>query len=104
MTTAISESSLAQSKKPELAQYEMERIREAAAVTRNIRGMAPYLPRKLSRALLQLLFACDSIYEVIQGELGEDAAGHPIGNLTLRESPTLPAAHQPKLDDGATNI
>ncbi len=97
MTTAAIETRIAQSKKPVLAQYEMQRIREAAAATLNIRHLAPFLPYSLDRATLQLVAACDAIVQVIQGELGTNAEGEPEGNLILRASPNLPAAQQPKL-------
>ena len=88
---------LTQSKrKAVLAQFEMARIREAAATTLNIRNLAPFLPYDLDRATLQLVAACDAITKIIVGELGIDGLGDPVGNLVLKESPVLPAAHQPK--------
>ena len=97
MTTATIETRITQSKKPVLAQYEMERIREAAAATLNIRHLAPFLPYNLDRATLQLVAACDAICEIVQGSLGTSAEGEPEGDLVLRASKNLPAAHQPKL-------
>lgn len=97
MVTAIQQTSLAQSKKPLLGQLDLRCIREAADRTLNIRRVAPHLPRDLTRAELQLLAACDAICEIVQGEFGEDGLGEPVGNLALKESPSLPVAHQPKL-------
>ncbi len=88
---------LAQSKKPLLGQLDLRCIREAAARILNLHEVAPYLPRDLSRAELQLLNLCEGICEIVKGELGEDAEGDPVGHLELRESPDLPAAHQPRL-------
>ena len=94
MTTAT-EYRISQKKKPDMAQFEMERIREAAAATLSIRDLAPFLPHDLSRAMLQVIAACDAIVEVIQGGLGTNSAGEPEGDLVLRESPNLPTAPQP---------
>ena len=88
---------LAQSKKPLLGQIDLRAVREASARIRNLHGAAPYLPRDLSRAELQLLALCDAICELVVGELGEDGNGDTVGGLRLQESPILPAAHQPKL-------
>lgn len=104
MVTAIQQTSLAQSKKPLLSQLDLRCVRDPATRILNLRGVAPYLSHDLTRGELQLLAACDAVCELIQGELGEDSLGDPIGNLLLKESPTLPAAQLPKLDNGATNV
>ena len=106
MATVVTETRIAQRKKPLLGQLDLRCIREAAARILTLRGVAPYLPRDLSRAELQLLTACDAICEIVKGELGEDSLGDPVGDLVLREAHDLPAAHQPKLtgDNGARSI
>lgn len=84
-------------REPLLAQLDLRCIREAAARIVVLRQAAPYLPRSLSCAELQLLTACDAIVELIQGEYGEDGNGDTVGDLTLREVPGLPVCHQPRL-------
>ena len=85
---------------PLLGQSDLRRIREAAARTLLGRRLAARLERRLSRAELQLLTACDAICAIVVGEYGEDGLGDPVGDLTLRERPGLPVAHQPKLTNG----
>ena len=87
-------------RKPLLGQVDLRRIREAAARTLLGRGLATRLERRLSRAELQILALCDAICAVIVGELGEDGDGDTVGELVLRESAVLPAAHQPRLIGG----
>lgn len=84
-------------RKPLLGQLDLRCIREAAARTLLGRTLATRLERRLTRAELQLLVACDAICEIVNGELGEDGLGDPVGDLVLRESPILPSVHQPKL-------
>lgn len=93
----VQQARIAQQKEPLFGQRDLRYIREVAGRTLIFRRMAGKLDRRLSRAELQLLTACDAICEVIKGELGEDGTGEPQGDLVLRESPILPAAHQPKL-------
>ncbi len=83
--------------KPLLGQPDLWCIREAAARIVNIGDVALYLHRDLSRAELQLLALCGVVGEIIVGEFGEDGEGEPIGDLTLRARPQLPAVHQPRL-------
>lgn len=101
MATVVTETRISQRKKPLLGQLDLRCVREAAARVLNIRGVAPYLPRDLSRSELQLLTACDAICEIVKGEFSEDGLGDPVGDLVLKESPNLPVAHQPRLDNGA---
>lgn len=91
---------IAQQKKPLLGQPDLRCVREAAARILNLHGVAPYLPRDLSRGELQLLNLCEGICEIVKGELGEDGEGDSVGDLKLQESRTLPAAHQPRLVGG----
>ena len=84
-------------RKPLLGQLDLRCIRDAAARTLLGRKLAERLERRLTRAELQLLTACDAICEIVVGEFGEDGLGDPVGDLRLRESPILPAAHQPRL-------
>ncbi len=97
MTTAVTEDRIAQSKKPLLGQIDLRCVHVAAGRILNLRSVAPFLPRTLTRAELQLLTLCDAICGLVRGEFGVDAEGAPIGNLVLKESLTLPVAHQPKL-------
>ena len=93
-------------REPLLGQLDLRCIREAAARIVVLRQAAPYLPRGLSCAELQLIAACDAIVALVQGEYGTDGNGDTVGDLTLREVPNLPIAHQPKLteDNGARSI
>ena len=84
-------------RQPVLGQVDLRCVREAAARILVLRRAAPYLPRGLSCAELQLLTACDAIVALVQGELGQDANGDSVGDLTLREVPGLPVCHQPRL-------
>ena len=84
-------------REPILGQVDFRCIREAAARILHLRQAAPYLPRGLSCAELQLLTACAAIVELVQGEYGEDGNGDTVGDLTLREVPGLPLCHQPTL-------
>jgi len=84
-------------REPILGQLDLRCIREAAARILHLRHAAPYLPRGLSCAELQLIAACDAIVALVQGEYGEDGNGDTVGDLTLREVPGLPICHQPKL-------
>ncbi|KKM00504.1 hypothetical protein LCGC14_1803760 [marine sediment metagenome] len=90
-------------REPLLGQLDLRCIRDAAARIATLGGVAPDLPRNLTRAELQLLTACYAITEIIRGEYGEDGEGDPVGDLALRESPGLPAAHQPRLTNGNGN-
>ena len=87
-------------REPLLGQLDLRCIRSAAGRIQSLHGAAPYLPRMLSRAELQILALCDAICAVIVGELGEDGDGDTVGDLRLQESPILPAAHQPRLVGG----
>jgi len=87
-------------RKPLLGQLDLRCIRDAAARTLLGRTLATRLERRLTRAELQLLTACDAICEIVVGEFGEDGLGDPVGDLTLRESPTLPSGHQLRLTNG----
>lgn len=87
-------------KTPLLGQLDLRCIRSAAARILVLRQAAPYLPRRLNCAELQLVTACDAIVALVQGEYGEDANGDSVGDLTLREVPGLPVCHQPKLENG----
>ena len=89
-------------RKPLLGQPDLRCIREAAARTLLGRTLATRLERRLTRAELQLLTACDAIVEIVVGEFGEDDDG-PIGDLELRASPTLPSGYQMKLMNGNKN-
>ncbi len=89
---------VAQARFPLLGQHDLRNIRVAAVRILNLHGAAPYLPRNLSRAELQLLHLCEGICEIVKGELGEDGEGDTVGDLKLQESPILPAAHQPRLE------
>ena len=101
MTTAT-EQRIAR-REPLLGQLDLRCIRSAAGRIATLSGVAPNLPRNLTRAELQLLTACDAITEIIRGEYGEDGLGDPVGDLTLRESAVLPVAHQPRLVGGNGN-
>ena len=83
--------------KPLLGQPDLWCIREAAARIVNISDVAPNLPRDLTRAELQLLALCGVVCEIVVGEFGKDGNGDPIGDLTLKARPQLPAVHQPRL-------
>lgn len=96
MTTATK---MVTRREPLLGQLDLRCIREAAARIGHLRQAAPYLPRGLSPAELQLLTACAAVTELIKGELGEDGLGDPVGDLALREVPGLPICHQPRLED-----
>ncbi len=84
-------------REPLLGQLDLRCIRSAADRILQLRGAAPYLPRRLSCGELQLIAACDAIIELVRGELGEDGNGDTVGDLTLREVPGLPVCHQPRL-------
>ncbi|KKL85468.1 hypothetical protein LCGC14_1954420 [marine sediment metagenome] len=101
MTTAT-EQRIAR-REPLLGQLDLRLIREAAARTLLGRPLAARLERRLTRAELQLLTACDAITEIIRGEYGEDGLGDPVGDLTLRESAVFPVTHQPRLVGGNGN-
>ena len=104
MTTATAE--MVTRREPLLGQLDLRCIRSAADRILHLRVAAPYLPRGLSRAELQLLTACAAIAELVQGEYGEDGNGDTVGELVVREVPGLPLCHQPKLteDNGARSI
>ena len=89
--------------KPLLGQRDLRGLREAAARIANIGDVALYLPRDLSRAELQLLALCGVVCEIVVGEFGKDGNGDPIGDLTLKARPQLPAVHQPRLTNGNGN-
>ncbi len=85
-------------REPVLGQVDLRCIREAAARILHLRQAAPYLPRGLSCAELQLVAACDAIVALVQGEYGIDGNGDTVGDLTLAQVPGLPVCHQPKLE------
>ena len=95
MTTATRE--MIARREPVFSQRDLRRVLEAATRTLLGRTLAARLERRLTRAELQLLTACDAINELIGGELGEDGNGDTVGDLTLREVPGLPVCHQPRL-------
>ena len=103
MTTATK---MVTRREPLLGQLDLRCVRSAAVRILALRVAASYLDRHLSCGELQLLTACAAIVELVQGEYGEDGNGDTVGDLVLRESPILPAAHQPKLteDNGARSI
>ena len=88
---------LSQSKKPLLSQLDLRCIHGAAARIRELSGAAARLGRDLTPGERQLLAACDLIVEIVVGQLGEDADGLPVGDLTVRATPYAPDAYQPKL-------
>lgn len=98
MTTA--EARVTRRREPLLGQLDLRCVREAAARILHLRRAAPYLPRGLSCAELQLIAACDAICGLVVGELGEDSNGDTVGDLRLREIPGLPVCHQPRLVGG----
>lgn len=75
------------SKKPLLAQHDLRNILSAAVRIRNIREMEPSLGRRLTDGERQLLALCGVVCELIQGTLGVDGDGEPVGDLTLRAQP-----------------
>ena len=85
-------------REPILGQLDLRCIREAAARILVLRQAAPYLPRGLSCAELQLIAACDAIVALVQGEYGTDGNGDSVGDLALAEVPGLPICHQPRLE------
>ncbi len=95
-------------REPLLGQLDLRCIREAAARIVVLRQAAPYLPRGLTCAELQLIAACDAMVALVTGELGEDANGDSVGDLVVRQVAGRPLCHQPKLrpseDDGARSI
>ena len=96
MTTATRE--MIARREPVFGQHDLRRVLEAATRTLLGRTLAARLERRLTRAELQLLTACDAINELIGGELGEDGNGDTVGDLTLREVPGLPVCYQPRLE------
>ena len=87
-------------RKPLLGQLDLRCIREAAARTLLGRTLATRLERRLTRAELQLLTACDAIVALVEGEYGQDGNGDTVGDLTLKQVPGLPVCHQLRLDEG----
>ena len=87
--------------KPLLGQLDLRAIRDPAARILLGRKLAARLERRLTRAELQLLTACDAIRALVKGELGEDSCGEPVGDLVLREVPGLPTSYQMKLAEDA---
>ena len=83
--------------RPLLAQHDLRNILVAASRIAHLGGLAPFLPRDLSRAERQLLSLCAVICELVTGTLGADLEGEPVGNLTLRAQPYVQATYQPRL-------
>ena len=98
MTTATRE--MIARREPVFGQRDLRGVLEAATRTLLGRTLAARLERRLTRAELQLLTACDAINELIRGELGEDGDGDPVGDLLVREVPGLPTYHQLRLGGG----
>ncbi len=88
-------------KAPLFGQCDLWHLRETAARVLIARRVADRVDRRLCRPELQLLALCDAILSVVRGELGTDARGDPIGDLTLREVPGLRTEHQTRLGDAA---
>ena len=95
MTTATK---MVTRREPLLGQLDLRCIRSAAVRIVLLRQAAPYLPRGLNCAELQLIAACDAIVALVQGEYGTDGNGDTIGDLTLAQVPGLSVCHQPKLE------
>lgn len=93
----VTETRIAQAKEPLLGQHDLRNLRVAAARVLDLSGVAHRLGRSLSRAELQLLDRCAAVVAIIQGQLGEDLDGEPVGDLTLRPQPGTPAVYRPKL-------
>lgn len=96
MTTATK---MVTRREPLLAQHDLRNILVAAARIVVLRQAAPHLPRSLTCGELQLLTVCAAICEIVVGELGSDANGDSVGDLTVRGVPGLPICHQPRLED-----
>ena len=86
---------------PVLSQWDLRYIRGAADRTSRGLRLAASWGRHLSGAEVQLLMACSAVCEIITGQLGEeveDGMLEPVGDLVLRQAPSLPLCHQPRLE------
>lgn len=84
-------------KSPLFRQPDLRNILDAAARIVGRGKVAPRLHRNLCRWELQLLAVCGDIGEIVVGQLGRDLYGEPLGDLTLKAQPYVPAVYRPKL-------